>query len=160
MPSRARWVVLSAALVVLTAQADARASAAPRERATLDPAPDTVRAPAAVLTTWFDHIRRDELDSLRPLLTPDFLFVSDGSRMGPDAFVAMIKGLGISHPHVRLSNIVTHRAGNFAYLVYDRTESFEWHGRTRTVPETGALVVVRRGSRWLIVQWAATSPPS
>lgn len=117
------------------------------------------RDPSAALTTWFAHIQRDELDSLRPPLAPDFLFVSDGARMGPDAFVAMIKRLGISHPRVVISNVVAHRADSVAYLVYDRTESFESHGVTKTVPETGAMVLVRRRSWWVIAQRAATSPP-
>lgn len=71
----------------------------------------------------------------------------------------MIESLGIRHPRVQLSNVVTHRADRVAYLVYDRTESFEARGVAKTVPETGTMVLVRRGSRWLIAQWAATSPP-
>lgn len=125
-------------------------------RASAQAAP--VGSPQAVLSTWFRHVERDELDSLRALLTDDFVFVSDGARMGPDAFVAMIKSLGITHPRVRLSNVQSHESGGVAYLVYDRTESFASHGVTRSVPETGTLVLVRAGSRWRIAQWAATSP--
>jgi hypothetical protein len=50
--------------------------------------------PASVRSVWFRHIERNELDSLRGLFTNDFRFVSDGTRHGPDAFVAMIRGLG------------------------------------------------------------------
>ncbi len=113
----------------------------------------------AVLVTWFRHIERDQFDALRALLTPDFVFVSDGARMGPDTFIAMIKGLGITHPRVRLSNVDAHQTDRLAYLVYDRTESFSARGVTKTVPETGTMVLVRRGSRWLIAQWTTTSPP-
>lgn len=123
-------------------------------------------ATAGVLSAWFHHIERDELDSLRPLLTDDFRFVSDGARMGPDAFVAMIKSLGIRSPRVTLKNIETHERGDVAYLVYDRDETIRVRGTagdtsvTRVVPETGTLVLVRRRGEWRIAQWAATSPPS
>jgi ketosteroid isomerase-like protein len=114
---------------------------------------------SAVLTTWFDHVQRDELDSLTALLAPDFVFVSDGQRLGRTAFVGMIKRLGISHPRVQLSNIVGHRSRDIGYLVYDRVESFESRGTTKVVPETGTLVLTRRGEQWLIVLWTTTSPP-
>jgi ketosteroid isomerase-like protein len=114
---------------------------------------------AAILRTWFDHVQRDELDSLAALLAPDFVFVSDGARMDRQAFVAMIKGLGIRHPRVQLSNITAHRSGSVGYLVYDRVESFESHGAKRVVPETGTIVFARRDGAWLIVLWTTTSPP-
>ena len=123
------------------------------------PADARVSEPAAVLSVWFDHIQRDQLDSLRPLLAPEFLFVSDGARLDADAFVGMIKGLGISHPRVRLSNIVSHQSGSTAYLVYDRLESFESHGASKSVPETGTMVLRRIDGRWLIALWTTTSPP-
>jgi hypothetical protein len=78
-----------------------------------------------VLSRWFDHVQRDQLDSLRPLLAPDFLFVSDGERVEADPFVTMIKSLGISHPRVQFSSVVSHESGTTAHLVYDRVESFE-----------------------------------
>jgi len=112
----------------------------------------------AALTTWFAHVQRDELDSLPALLTPDFVFVSDGTRFDRKAFVAMIKALGISHPRVQLSNIVAHRSGDVGYLVYDRVESFESRGTTKVVPETGTMVLTRRDGRWLITLWTTTSP--
>jgi ketosteroid isomerase-like protein len=115
---------------------------------------------AAVLTTWFDHVQRDELDSLTPLLAPEFVFVSDGARLDRKAFVAMIKGLGISHPRVQLSNVSGHRSGDVGYLVYDRVERIESHGTTKLVPETGTIVLSRKGARWVIVLWTTTSPPS
>jgi len=114
---------------------------------------------AAALARWFEHVQRDELDSLPGLLAPDFVFVADGARLNQHAFVAMIKGLGISHPRVQLSNIIAHRSGDVGYLVYDRVESFESHGTAKVVPETGTLVLKRKDARWLIVLWAATSPP-
>jgi ketosteroid isomerase-like protein len=114
---------------------------------------------AAVLATWFNHVQRDELDSLPALLAPDFVFVSDGARFDRQAFVGMIKGLGISHPRVQLSNIVAHRIGDVGYLAYDRTESFQSHGATKVVPETGTIVLTRQAARWLIVLWTTTSPP-
>jgi len=114
---------------------------------------------AAVLRTWFHHIQRDELDSLPALLAPDFVFVTDGARFDRKMFVAMIKGLGISHPRVHLSNLATHRSGDVGYLVYDRVESFESHGTTKVVPETGTIVLARTGARWLIELWTTTSPP-
>src|SRR5579872_7534949 len=86
---------------------------------------------AAALTTWFTHVQRDELDSLPALLAPDFVFVTDGARFDRKAFVAMIKGLEISHPHVKLSHIAARRAGDVGYLVYDRVESFESRGATK-----------------------------
>lgn len=112
----------------------------------------------AALTTWFKYVQRDELDSLPALLAPDFVFVSDGARFDPHAFVAMIKGLGISHPRVRLTNIVARRTGDVGYLVYDRTEAFQVHGKTKVVPETGTMVLTRTTGRWTIVVWTATSP--
>ena len=39
------------------------------------------REGAAILRTWFDHVQRDELESLAALLAPDFVFVSDGASM-------------------------------------------------------------------------------
>jgi len=113
---------------------------------------------AAALTTWFSHVQRDELDSLPALLAPDFIFVTDGTRFDRTAFVAMIKGLGISHPRVQLANIVAHRSGDVGYLVYDRVESFESRGATKVVPETGTMVLTRRNGRWLITLWTTTSP--
>ena len=115
---------------------------------------------AAALTTWFAHVQRDELDSLPALLAPDFFFVTDGTRFDRKTFVDMIKGLGISHPRVQLSNIVAHRSGDVGYLVYDRVESFESRGATKVVPETGTMVLTRRDGRWLITLWTATSPAS
>ena len=112
-----------------------------------------------MLDTWFRHIERNELDSLRPLLTPDFVFVSDGRTWDPDAFVAMIRGLGIRNPRVKLTNVVSHEHGEVAYLLYQRDETFEIGGNVRTVPETGTLVLVQQGGRWQIAQWTATSPP-
>jgi hypothetical protein len=123
------------------------------------PAQDAA-APEAVLSTWFRHVERNELDSLRALLTSDFRFVSDGKRMGPDALVTMIKSLGIRSPRVQLRNIETHRRGEVAYLVYDRDETIDVSGTRHTIPETGSLVLVRAGARWLIAQWTATSPPA
>jgi ketosteroid isomerase-like protein len=117
-------------------------------------------APEAVLTDWFHHVERNELDSLRALLTADFQFVSDGKRMGPDAFVSMIKSLGLHSPRVRLRNVVSHHRGDMAYLVYDRDETIETSDGSRTFPETGSLVLVRGGRGWLIAQWTATSPPT
>jgi ketosteroid isomerase-like protein len=114
----------------------------------------------ATLTRWFDHIQRDELDSLADLLATDFVFVSDGARFDKKAFVTMIKGLRISHPRVQLSNVVAHRSGDIGYLVYDRLESFESRGVTKRVPEAGTMVLTRRGARWLIALWTTTSPPS
>jgi len=113
---------------------------------------------AAVLPRWFDYVQRDQLDSLRPLLAPDFLFISDGTRLEADSFVAMIKSLGITDPRVQLSNVVNHESGNTAYVVYDRVESFESRGTTRTVPETGTIVLTRRDRAWLIALWTTTSP--
>ncbi len=115
---------------------------------------------AAALTTWFTHVQRDELDSLPALLAPDFVFVTDGTRFDRKTFVDMIKGLGISHPRVQLSNIVAHHAGDVGYLVYDRVESFESRGTTKVVPETGTMVLTRRDGRWLIALWTTTSPAS
>ena len=114
---------------------------------------------AAVLTKWFKHVQLDELDSLPALLAPDFVFVTDGARFDRKAFVAMIKGLGISHPRVQLSNVVGHRSGDVGYLVYDRVESFESHRATKVVPETGTMVLTRKGARWRVVLWTTTSPP-
>jgi hypothetical protein len=113
---------------------------------------------AAVLTTWFNHVQRDELDSLPALLAPDFVFVTDGVRFDRNAFVSMIKSLGISHPHVQLSNIAAHRSGDVGYLVYDRTESFTSRGVKKTMPETGTMVLTRRNGRWVITIWMTTSP--
>lgn len=113
----------------------------------------------AILRTWFTHVQRDELDSLPALLAPEFLFISDGARFDRTRFVAMIKGLGISHPSVRLSNIASHAVGDIGYLVYDRVESFDAHGATKVVPETGTMVLARTGTRWHIVLWTTTSPP-
>ena len=115
--------------------------------------------PEGVLRVWFHHVERNELDSLRPLLIDDFRFVSDGKRMGPAAFVSMIKSLGIRDPRVTLSNIETHEAGDVAYLVYDRNESVRAGGSTRTFPETGSVVLVRTRGNWRIAEWTATSPP-
>lgn len=115
-------------------------------------------AGVAVLTRWFDHVQRDELDSLPPLLAPEFLFVSEGERFDQTKFVSMIKGLGITHPRVQLSNIVGGRSGDMGYLVYDRVESFESRGTEKVVPETGTIVLVRRRSRWRIVLWTTTAP--
>jgi ketosteroid isomerase-like protein len=114
---------------------------------------------AALLTTWFNHVQRDELDSLPALLAPDFVFVTDGARFDRNAFVAMIKGLGISHPRVQLSNITAHRAGDVGYLVYDRVESFKSRGTMKVVPETGTMVLTRSNGRWVIASWTTTSPP-
>jgi ketosteroid isomerase-like protein len=79
--------------------------------------------------------------------------------MDRQAFVAMIKSLGIRHPHVQLSNITAHRSGSVGYIVYDRVESFESHGAKRVVPETGTIVFARQDGAWLIVLWTTTSPP-
>jgi ketosteroid isomerase-like protein len=114
---------------------------------------------AAALAAWFDHVQRDELDSLPALLAPDFIFVTDGTRFDRMAFVAMIKGLRINHPRIQLSNIVGHRSGDIGYLIYDRIESFQSHGETKVVPETGTIVLERVGTRWLIALWTTTSPP-
>jgi hypothetical protein len=116
--------------------------------------------PAGVLAAGFGYVERNELDSLSALLTDDFLFVSDGARLGSDAFVRMIQSLGITNPHIVLSNIQTRVVGSAAYLVYDRTETFAIGGRIITAPETGSVVLVRTGGRWRIAQWAATSPPA
>jgi ketosteroid isomerase-like protein len=113
----------------------------------------------AIVTTWFSHVQRDELDSLSALLAPDFVFVSDGARFGGKAFVTMIKGLGITHPHVQLSNITARRSGDVGYLVYDRVESFESRGVRKVVPETGTMVLARTEVGWRIVLWTTTSPP-
>ncbi len=121
-------------------------------------APDS--DPARVLAAWFGHVERNELDSLTALLTDDFLFVSDGGRLGSDAFVRMIQSLGITNPRIVLSNIQTRIVGSAAYLVYDRTERFAVGGRTITAPETGLVVLVRTGEGWRIARWAATSPPA
>jgi hypothetical protein len=66
---------------------------------------------ARVLNAWFRHVERNELDSLRSLLTDDFLFVSEGERLSPDAFVRTIQSLGIRNPKVKLSNIRTRTVG-------------------------------------------------
>jgi hypothetical protein len=113
---------------------------------------------AAVLTTWFNHVQRDELDSLPSLLAPDFVFVTDGVRFDRNAFAAMIKSLGISHPHVRLSNIAARRSGDVGYVVYDRIESFTSRGVKKMMPETGMMVLTRRYGRWVIAIWMTTSP--
>ena len=115
--------------------------------------------PPAVLDAWFRHVERNEIDSLRPFLTADFVFVSDGRTWNADAFVAMIQGLGIRNPRVKLTNVVSHEIGDVAYLLYQRDETFEMGGAVRTVPETGTMVLVRQGPRWQIAQWTATSPP-
>jgi ketosteroid isomerase-like protein len=115
--------------------------------------------PASAITEWFDHIQRDELDSLSHLLAPDFVFVSDGARYDADAFVAMIRRLGIHRPRVTLSNIVSHRSGDTAYLIYDRLETFTSHGQPKTVPETGTMVLTRARAGWRILLWTTTSPP-
>ena len=115
--------------------------------------------PPGVLDAWFRHVERNEIDSLRPFLTPDFVFVSDGRTWSADAFVAMIRGLGIRNPRVKLTNVVSHEIGDVAYLLYQRDETFEMGGAVRTVPEMGTMVLVRQGSRWQIAQWTATSPP-
>ena len=111
-----------------------------------------------VLTTWFRHIERNEVDSLRALLTDDFVFVADGKRLGANDFVAMIKGLGIKDPRVRLSNIDARERSDVAYLIYDRDETIQSGTKTVTYPETGAILVVRERSRWKIAQWTATAP--
>jgi ketosteroid isomerase-like protein len=103
-------------------------------------------------------MRRRGLLARAGFLAPGFAFVSDGTRLDGTSFVTMIKGLGIHHPRVRLSNIVGHRAGDVGYLVYDRVESFESHGRTKVAPETGTMVLARTGTRWRIALWTATSP--
>jgi ketosteroid isomerase-like protein len=113
---------------------------------------------ASVLSSWFRHVERNELDSLRSLLTDDFRFVSDGTRRGPDAFIAMIKGLGIRSPRVQLRNIEPHQRGDIAYIVYDRDETLRTGSSMKTVPETGSVVLVRSNGVWRIAQWAATSP--
>lgn len=113
----------------------------------------------AIVTTWFNHVQRDELDSLSTLLAPDFVFVSDGARFGRKAFLAMIRGLGITHPHVQLSNITGRGSGDLGYLVYDRVESFESRGVRKVVPETGTMVLTRTEAGWRIVLWTTTSPP-
>jgi ketosteroid isomerase-like protein len=113
---------------------------------------------ASVLSVWFRHVERNELDSLRSLLTDDFRFVSGGTRQGPDAFIAMIKGLGIRSPRVQLKNVDTHRRGDIAYLVYDRNETVRVGRSSKTFPETGSVVLVRTNGVWRIAQWAATSP--
>ena len=115
--------------------------------------------PSAVIAAWFRHIERNETDSLRSMLTNGFRFVADGERMSPDAFVAMIKGLGIRSPTVRLRNVETHQHGDVAYLVYDRDETVRSGESTRTIPETGSVVLVRLRGRWKIAQWSATSRP-
>jgi hypothetical protein len=136
--------LITAATFVLTALAcDEQSSKAP-----------------AVLETWFRHIERNEIDSLRPLLTSDFVFVSDGRTWGADAFVAMIAGLGIRNPRVRLTDVVAHERDGIAYLVYRRDETFQMGGATETVPEVGSMVLVRQRGTWQIAQWTATSPPS
>ena len=112
----------------------------------------------AVLYTWFRHVERNELDSLRPLLSKDFQFVSSGTRLGSDAFVSMIRDLGIKDPRVTLSNVDGHEFGDFAYIVYDRDEAIRRNDRTTVVPETGTLVLIRRLNRWTIVAWTVTSP--
>jgi ketosteroid isomerase-like protein len=116
-----------------------------------------VAEPESVLSMWFRHIERSELDSLRPLLASDFVFVSDGATMTADAFVTMIKGLGIERPRVRLFDVMTHRNGDVAYLVYHRDETIETNGQTRTFPEVGTLVVRRHADGWQIALWTATS---
>jgi ketosteroid isomerase-like protein len=133
--------------------------AVPRTAATAQARTDFPEG-VGTLTRWFDHIQRNELDSLAGLLAPDFIFVSDGARLDAKAFVTMIKGLGISHPRVQLSNVVAHQSGDIGYLVYDRLESFESHGVTKAVPEAGSMVLKRHGAGWLIALWTATSPPS
>jgi len=116
-----------------------------------------VAEPESVLSTWFRHIERSELDSLRPLLTSDFVFVSDGETMTADTFVTMIKGLGIQRPRVKLFDVTAHRSGDVAYLVYHRDETIETNGQTRTFPEVGTLVVRRHADGWRIALWTATS---
>jgi ketosteroid isomerase-like protein len=120
--------------------------------------PQGERESAAVLRTWFRHVERNELDALRALVTNDFQFVSDGKRMGPNAFVAMIKGLGIRSPRVTLKNLEIEEHGDVAYLVYDRDEAVHTGGSTHVFPETGLVVLVRRHGVWRIARWAATSP--
>jgi len=73
--------------------------------------------------------------------------------------LAMIKGLGITHPHVQLSNITGRGSGDVGYLVYDRVESFESRGVRKVVSETGTMVLTRTEAGWRIVLWTTTSPP-
>lgn len=80
-------ILLPLCVALISAAPQPRARAAAARCDSTQTASDTAHSPdpAAVLGAWFAHIQREELDSLRPLLTPDFLFVTDGTRMGPDA---------------------------------------------------------------------------
>jgi hypothetical protein len=108
---------------------------------------------AAVLVKWFDHIQRNEYDSLPQLLARGFEFRGTTETFDATSFVSMIAGLGIDHPRVTLSEVQTAPKGGGATVTYRRSESFEVRGTTRTVVERGTCEMVREGGRWRILRW-------
>jgi hypothetical protein len=108
---------------------------------------------AAPLRRWFRFVERDQFDSLPPLLAPDFIFESDGRTWDSPSFVAMIRGLGISHPVIELTDVETSPAERAAIVTYRRRETFQSKGNTRSVAEVGLVEMVRIKGQWTIRRW-------
>src|SRR5205823_3934810 len=110
---------------------------------------------AQPISRWFRFVEHDQFDSLPQLLTTDFRFESDGRTWDRLAFVAMIRGLGIHHPVIELTDVRTERLGGAAVVSYKRRETFELNGIRRSVDELGTLQMVQLKGRWLIKRWKA-----
>jgi hypothetical protein len=124
--------------------------------------PALVRGPSAgadttaagVIVQWFYFIERDQFDSLPPLLARDFRFNADGNSWEGPAFVRMIRGLGIHHPRIVLSNVMTHTITAAGTTVtYQRRETFTLKAKTHVANEQGTVAMVCENGRWRIRRW-------
>lgn len=108
---------------------------------------------AGTLNAWFHFIEQDQFDSLPQLLARDFRFESDGKSWNGPAFVAMIRGLGIVHPRIELSDVTSRPVPQGMLVRYRRRETSVSKGVSRTVDEAGQLMMVREHGHWRIRRW-------
>jgi hypothetical protein len=115
-----------------------------------------VREASAVdglLTRVMRHFAVGAVDSIAPLLAPDFVLVQAGHRFTRAEYVDGLRAQRTTDIVTRFTNRKARVMGGAAWLTYDLQSSYTSNGVRVSADEQGTIVLQKTDDGWRILLW-------
>ena len=113
-----------------------------------------------VLTRVMRHITAGAVDSIVPLLAPEFVLVEAGRRFTREEYLEGLRQQRATDVAARFTNRRARVAGDAAYLSYDLQSTHMSNGVRTSADEQGTLVLLKMRDHWAIVLWQISDVPA
>jgi ketosteroid isomerase-like protein len=110
-----------------------------------------------VLTRVMRHITTGAVDSIAPLLDPDFVLVDAGHRFTRAEYLDGLRQQRTTDIVARFTNRKARVIGNAGWLTYDLQSTYTSNGEKLSADEQATIVLQKTDDGWRILLWQITN---